>query len=74
MTELRAAQITIGDITVNAPEPPEAYVELVNGDFFILMVNALDSILKQRVGAENDLENIVLTDTVMEVTLLVPQE
>jgi hypothetical protein len=73
MTDLRAAQITIGDITVNAPEPPEAYLETVNGDFFTLMVNVLATILKQRLGAEHNLENIVLTDAAMEITLLVPQ-
>jgi len=68
------ATISIGEITVNAPEPPEAYVETVTGDFFALMVSALDSILTQRVGEENDLENIVMTDTAMEISLLVPQE
>lgn len=67
------ATISIGEITVNAPEPPEAYVETVTGDFFALMVNVLDTILTQRVGEENDLENIVVTDTTMEITLLVPQ-
>jgi hypothetical protein len=74
MTDLRAAQITIGDITVNAPEPPEAYLETVNGDFFTLMVSVLDTILTQRVGEENDLENIVVTDSALEITLLVPEE
>ena len=74
MTELGAAQITIGDITVNAPEPPEAYIETVTGDFFVLMVNVLDTLLNQRVGEENDLENIIITDTTMEITLLVPQQ
>jgi hypothetical protein len=74
MTDLRAAQITIGDITVNAPEPPDAYMETVNGDFFTLMVNVLDTILTQRLGEEHNLENIVLTDTAMEVSLLVPEE
>lgn len=67
------ATISIGEITVNAPEPPEAYIETVTGDFFTLMVNVLDTILTQRVGDENDLENIVVTDTAIEITLLVPQ-
>ncbi len=74
MTGLGAAQITIGDITVNAPEPPEAYMETVNGDFFTLMVSVLDAILTQRLGEEHNLENIIVTDTAMEVSLLVPQE
>jgi len=67
------ATISLGEITVNAPEPPEAYVEVVTGDFFFMMVESLDAILKQRVGEEQDLESIVVTDTAMEVTLRVPQ-
>lgn len=67
------ATISIGEITVNAPEPPEAYIETVTGDFFAMMVNVLDTILTQRLGEQHDLENIVVTDTAMEITLLVPQ-
>lgn len=67
------AAISPTQITVNAPEPPEAYVEAVNGDFFIMMVNVLDTILKQRLGLQQDLENIVMTESTMEVTLLVPK-
>ena len=68
------ATISIGEITVNAPEPPEAYVDTVTGDFFALMVSVLDSILTQRLGEEHNLENIVVTETAMEITLLVPPE
>jgi hypothetical protein len=68
------ATISIGDITVNAPEPPEAYIETVTGDFFTLMVSVLDTILTQRLGEESNLENIVLTDVAMEITLLVPEQ
>lgn len=67
------ATISLGEITVNAPEPPEAYVDIVTGDFFFMMVETLDAILKQRVGEEQDLESIVVTDAAMEVTLRVPQ-
>jgi hypothetical protein len=68
------ATISIGDITVNAPEPPEAYIETVTGDFFTLMVSVLDTILTQRLGEESNLENIVLTDDAMEISLLVPEQ
>jgi hypothetical protein len=68
------ATISIGDITVNAPEPPDAYIETVTGDFFALMVNVLDTILTQRLGEEHNLENIVMTDAAMEITLLVPEQ
>lgn len=63
-----------GEITVNALEPPEAYVEVVDGEFFSMMIDVLDKILTLRLGEEHDLENIVMTDTDMAVTLLVPEE
>lgn len=67
------ATISLGEVTVNAPEPPEAYLETVNGDFLLMMVEVLDTILKARVGPNQDLATIVVTDTAMEVTLRVPQ-
>jgi hypothetical protein len=68
------ATITIGDIQVNAPEPPQAYLDLVTGDFFIMMLDSLDKILHQRLGPEQKLKNIVVTETAIEVTLLVPEQ
>ena len=68
------ATITIGDIQVNAPEPPQAYLDLVTGDFFLMMLDSLDKILHQRLGPEQKLKNIVVTETAIEVTLLVPEQ
>jgi hypothetical protein len=67
------AAISPTEITVNAAEPPDAYVEVVNGDFFLMMVDALDSMLKERLGPEQDLENIVISGDNMLITLLVPK-
>jgi len=67
------ATISISDIQVNAPEPPEAYVEVVSGQFFSAMIMTLDSILGERLGEEHNLENLVMTNTTMELYLLVPQ-
>ncbi len=67
------ATITIGDIQVNAPEAPQAYLDLVTGDFFLMMLDSLDSILKQRLGPDQKLKNIVVTENAIEVTLLVPE-
>jgi len=67
------ATITIADIQVNAPEPPPAYLELVTGDFFLMMLDSLDSILKQRLGPDQKLKNIFVTANAIEVTLLVPE-
>ncbi len=67
------ATISIGDIRMNAPEPPEAYVQVVSGDFFVMMLDSLDSILKQRLGPDQQLRAIAVTDSAIEVTLLVPQ-
>jgi hypothetical protein len=67
------ATITISDIQVNAPEAPDAYLDLVTGDFFLMMLDSLDSILKQRLGPDQKLKNIVVTESAIEVTLLVPE-
>lgn len=67
------AAITISDVQVNAAEPPEAYLEVVNNAFFSLMIQVFDSLLTERVGEGHDLENIVLNDQAMEVFLLVPE-
>lgn len=66
------AAITVDDIQINAPEPPEAYLEIVNGEFFALMIQVLDSLLRERVGDDHDLENILLNDEAMQIFLLVP--
>ncbi len=68
------AAISPTEITVNAAEPPDAYVEVVNGDFFLMMVDALDTMLKERLGSEQDLENIVISGDNMLITLLVPKK
>ena len=67
------ATISIGDIQVNAPEPPEAYVEVVSTDFFTAMVATLDAILAKRLGTEHNLQDLVMTNTSMELYLLVPE-
>jgi hypothetical protein len=67
------AAISPTEITVNAPEPPEAYVVTVSGDFTLLMIDVMDTILRARLGPDQDLENIVMTDREMLITLLVPQ-
>ncbi len=66
------ATISIGDIQVNAPEPPEAYVQVVSTEFFTAMIATLDSILTERLGEEHNLEDLVMTNTAMELYLLVP--
>ncbi|MBZ0287916.1 MAG: hypothetical protein K8I30_09905, partial [Anaerolineae bacterium] len=65
--------ITPVDIAVNAPEPPAAYVETVNGDLLGLILSTLDVLLNERLGSDHDLENLTLTDTQMQISLLVAQ-
>lgn len=67
------ATIIVDDVTVNAAEPTEAFLQTVNGDFFPMMIQVLDTLLAERVGEGHDLENIVLNDEAMQVFLLVPQ-
>ncbi len=66
------ATITIDSVTVNAAEPSEAYLEVVNGDFFSLLLEVFDTLLTERVGENHDLENIVLNNEAMQIFLLVP--
>jgi hypothetical protein len=67
------ATISIADISINAAEPPEAFVQLVSVDFFNLLVGVLDTLLVERVGDVHNLENLILTDEGMEIFLLVPE-
>jgi hypothetical protein len=66
------AVITIGDISVNAPEPPEAYVLIASREFFSLLIDVLDTTLNSRLGSQFKLEDLTLTDDSILVRLLVP--
>ncbi len=66
------AVITIGDITVNAPEPPPTYIEVASREFFSLLIDALDTLLNSRLAGEFDLQELTLTDDTIEVRLLIP--
>lgn len=66
------ASITISDITTNPMPAPQSYIELATGDLFVLMVNTLDKIVKARIGADQKLKSIAVTDTSINVTMLVP--
>lgn len=68
------AVITIGDITVNAPEPPETYVEVASREFFSLLIDVLDTLLNSRMGSQFNLQDLTLTDDSILVSLLVPVE
>ncbi len=65
-----AAQIV--DIQTNAPEPPEGFVNTINTELFPALVATFDTILSGRVGADNNLEDFVITDTEMQIFLVVP--
>ncbi len=66
------ATIGLGDIVTNAPAPPEAYVNVVTGDFMLAMLGALDATLRERLGPDQDLSTIKVDDEAMRLTLLVP--
>jgi hypothetical protein len=75
LTEAGVAQITIPPdaIQVNAPEPPEGYIQVVNTDFFFMMVDVLDGILKERLGPDQKLKSIAVSNDAIQATILVPQ-
>jgi hypothetical protein len=53
----------------------QEFVVLITGPFLIeVIVPAIDDILEQRLGDSHNLESIVMTDTEMLVSLLVPQQ
>jgi hypothetical protein len=58
---------------MNAPEPPSVYIETVSSDFFPAILETLDTILQQRLGPDQKLRSIAVTDNAIEATLLVPQ-
>jgi hypothetical protein len=66
------ATISISDIQMNAPEPPEAFIQAASGELFAALLDTLDSILTQRLGAQQKLRSIRVTDTAILVTLVVP--
>jgi hypothetical protein len=66
------ASITISDITTDPMPAPQSYIDLATGDLFVLMVNTLDKIVKARIGADQKLKSIAVTDTSINVTMLVP--
>ena len=54
---------------------PQDFLVLITGPFLIeVVVPALDDILQQRLGDTHNLETIIMTDTEMQVSLLVPQQ
>ncbi|MEZ4670307.1 MAG: hypothetical protein R3E39_20565 [Anaerolineae bacterium] len=67
------AAITITDISTGTNPVPQGYIDVATSDFFVMMVESLDSILKQRLGPEQDLQNLVVTDDEMQISLVVPQ-
>lgn len=66
------ATISVTDIRVNALEPPPVYVEHVSASLFPALLDTLDGILQQRLGDQQKLRAIAVTDTAIEATLLVP--
>jgi hypothetical protein len=66
------ASITISDITTDPMPAPQSYIDVATGDLFVMMVNTLDKIVKSRIGPEQKLKSIAVTDTTIGVTMLVP--
>ncbi len=66
-------QISIGDIRVNAVEPPEGYIAVIGGTLFPAVVETFDALLTERLGEDHDLQALVFNGNQLEITLLVPQ-
>jgi hypothetical protein len=57
----------------NAPPPSDEFIQFATGDFFVMVIQTLDGILKQRLGDQQDLQMIRMTNDALEITLLVPE-
>lgn len=66
------ATITISDIQTEQGVPPQSYIDVAVTDTFKLMIDTLDQIVTQRVGEQQKLKSIALTDTDILVALVVP--
>lgn len=67
-------QISIGEIRMNAAEPPEEFLTVVGGEFFTLIIESFNELLTQQLGIQHDLETLAIQGNNMEITLLVPEE
>jgi hypothetical protein len=65
--------ITVDSVTVNGADAPPAYVDLIYNEFFQLFFQTLDGIVVQRVGPQQNLEFLQITDTQILASILVPQ-
>ncbi|MBA3874421.1 MAG: hypothetical protein H0X30_35275 [Anaerolineae bacterium] len=70
--ENELAAITISEITTDPMPAPQSYIDVATGDLFVIVVNTLDKIVKARIGAEQKLKSIEVTDTSIGVMMLVP--
>ncbi len=66
------ASITISDISSDQQSVPQSFIDVATGDLFTLMLNTLDNIVKTRIGPQQKLKSIAVTDTAIEVVMLVP--
>ncbi|MCA0457299.1 MAG: hypothetical protein LCI00_25230 [Chloroflexi bacterium] len=67
------ATITISDIRTEQVNTPQSYIDVAITDTFKMMVDTLDQIVTQRVGPQQKLKAIDITDTDILVTLVVPK-
>ncbi len=67
------ATITISDIYTEQGTLPQAYIDVAVTDTFKIMIDTLDQIVTQRIGAQQKLKSIAITDTDILAALVVPQ-
>lgn len=72
-TVANAAQISVSDVITNALIVPDEFEEAIANDLFPMIAEVLDGLLTERLGEDNDLEAIVVTEDVMELVLVVPR-
>lgn len=66
------ATITISSITIDGGVQSQFFVDTATGPCFLLALETLDTILKQRLGLDQNLQSVMMTDREMLISLLVP--
>lgn len=70
--ENNLASITISDITSDQQPVPQGFIDVATSDLFVMMVDTLDKIVTARIGKQQKLKSIAVTDTSIDVVMLVP--
>ncbi len=65
--------VGIVDVNVGSGDPSPGFVDTLESQLQPLIVDVLDALIEMRLGEEHDLEEIVFTESTMQIKLLIPE-